>query len=86
MARRTKKPSPALCRAWEGAKYWRLNEMHDDVFQQIKEADKVMYKLYDVDSTSNDVDEIIDLIDDDMTRAWNALGIINHEIEYIKRK
>lgn len=81
-----KKPIPALCRDWEGAKYWRLNEMHNDVFQQIKEADKVMYKLYDVVSTSNDVDEIIDLIDDDMTRAWNALGIIGHEIERVKRK
>lgn len=87
MARRwKKKPSPALCRAWEEAKFWRLNEMHDNVFQQIKEADKVLYKLYDIDSTSAEMDEIIDLIDDDMTRAWNTLGIIGHEIEYAKRK
>ena len=87
MARRwKKKPSPALCRAWEEAKFWRLNEMHDNVFQQIKEADEVMNKLYDVSSTSAEVDEIIDLIEDDVMRAWDALGIIGHEIERIKRK
>lgn len=86
MARRTKKPSPALCRAWEEAKYWKLCKMHDSVFQQIKDADVVLDKLYDVNPTSNEVDEIIDLIDDDMTRAWDALGVIGHEIERVKRK
>ena len=87
MARRwTRKPVPALCRAWEEAKYWKLCEMHDDVFQRIKEADRVLDKLYDIDNTSEDVDEIIDSMDADMTRAWNALGIVGHEIERMKRK
>lgn len=86
MTRWTRKPIPALCRDWEEAKYWRICEMHDDVFQKLKEADEVLNKLFDVDSASNEVDEIIDLIDDDMTRACNALDIIEHEIAYAKRR